>query len=191
MLIIKFILILCRTGTLVSLPIQLDSPIERLHFLEGKLNDLKKSTQPLAVFIIYGIAGGLFHWMIKAFFRVLLGTVGISNFPGPAKIRALSGHVITELSFAFGTLPGVTSKTTMQFVNGNFLHNSTFSSLLLSLAGVGFGILSYVNDVIVTVAVDTAIFSDKELLQKLVECVENEFLVLFDTPFWNRDELTV
>src|SRR5262245_47489279 len=85
----------------VLLPVRLANPLARLYELHHQMEALKRSSQPLIVFALLGIAGLCPRWVQQEMLDVLANkaTTVMTNVPGPQQPLYLAGARIENLMF--------------------------------------------------------------------------------------------
>lgn len=123
----------------LSMPIDIEDPVDRLRELKRRMDDLKDSTMPVVAFGILALIGSM-PQRLQDFVVDIFGTKGtlvMTNVPGPRQQLYFAGAAIDRMMF--------------------WVPQS-------GRLGLGISILSYNNEVLVGVASDQGLVPDPETI---------------------------
>ncbi|CAG7825296.1 unnamed protein product [Allacma fusca] len=140
------------TLCIITLPLDVDNPLERIEEVAAELERQRTSSVPLSMFISGPIFGALPASVIKATYKNYATTAVLTSMPGPDRVIDFLGCPLDDVVFGGGLL------------RGN--------------CGVGLSSLSYNGAIRIGTGVDTNILSNRSDVEEIVQNIQDELTVL-------------
>lgn len=137
-----------------DIPLPADiSPLKRLEIVTENEISARAYPYPEVVDMQNAICGNLFAWLLRFLNKNRLCSSGVSNFPGPGIQLTLCQNKLLGMDFA-----------------GGLLHGDS---------GIGFRVLSCVNNIRFCVTAEAAVFSVEDL-KEIITYVQEEIDILYE-----------
>ncbi|CAG7821675.1 unnamed protein product [Allacma fusca] len=140
------------TLCVITLPLDVADPLERLDDVTAELERQRKSSVPISMFMAGPIFGALPAALIKATFKNYATTAVLTFMPGPDRVIDFLGCPLDDMIYGGGLLAGN--------------------------CGVGLSSLSYNGAIRMGTAVDTNILSSRDKVEELIQNIQEELTIL-------------
>ena len=91
---------------IAPLPVGAVNPRDRIMLADKTLQDVRKSSVPLATFLSLPLLGGLPAFVVKILARNIIATCLMSIIPGPTFVGKLMDRDVDRIMFGGGLLVG-------------------------------------------------------------------------------------